>query len=124
MELFIVKNNYNKMMSFFKSLILSIGISVMVFGCGGSKHSTNTVYGERMMNSYVMENVTQRQVDSICVADTLPNFNEWVGSIYVDFETRQTVVKRIYMKSKEPKQILYVIIGEEEPYKVERRITE
>ena len=96
----------------------------MVFGCGGSKHSTNTVYGERMMNSYVMENVTQRQVDSICVADTLPNFKEWVGSIYVDFETRQTVVKRIYMKSKEPKQILYVIVGEEEPYKVERRITE
>ena len=79
------------MMSFFKSLILSIGISVMVFGCGGSKHSTNTVYGERMMNSYVMENVTQRQVDSICVADSLPNFNKWVGSIYVDFETRQTV---------------------------------
>lgn len=112
------------MMNFFKSLILSIGISFMVFGCGGTKHSSNTVYGETMRNSYVMENVTQRQVDSICVADTLPNIKEWTGSVYVDFETRQTIVKRIYMKSNEPKQILYVVIGEGEPYKVERRITE
>lgn len=112
------------MISFFKSLILSIGISFMVFGCGGTKHSSNTIYGETMRNSYVMENVTQRQLDSICVADTLPNINEWTGSIFVDFETRQTVVKRICLKSKEPKQILYVIIGEKEPYKVERRITE
>lgn len=112
------------MMSFFKSLILSIGISFMVFGCGGTKHSSNTVYGETMRNSYVMENVTQRQLDSICVADILPNINEWKGSIFVDFETRQTVVKRFFLKSKEPKQILYVVIGEKEPYKVERRITE
>lgn len=112
------------MMSFFKSLILSVGIIFIVFGCSGTKHSSNTVYGETMRNSYVMENVTQRQLDSICVADTLPNIKEWTGSIFVDFETRQTVVKRICMKSKEPKQILYVIIGEKEPYKIERRITE
>lgn len=71
-----------------------------------------------------IENATINQVDSIIAVDSLPNLNKWLNSTYKDYETNEKIIKRLYIKQKENKEIVYIITGIKEPYKITKRVTE
>ena len=87
----------------FKKVLLGLGISLMLLGCGVVKRQqerNDYPLGTSMKISCNIENARQYQVDSLMVADTLPPVNKWLRSVYL-------------------------ILGQEEPYKkVTKRITQ
>ena len=95
---------------------------VFVVGCTTQKNVEEVVFGTSMMVTYTMD-VTEIQVDSICKADMLPNYDKWIKSSFTDYETNQVFVKRLYIKNGEY-EVVYILTGDREPYKITRRITE
>lgn len=114
------------MKNILSKIILAIGLSISVVSCGWftkmPKDNTDTNLGTSMMNSYVMD-ATMWQVDSICKADALPDMDVWLISTFKDFETGEAIVRRMYIKQLGEEEIIYIITGDNEPYKVTRRIT-
>lgn len=119
------------MKKFFKNLLIALVLVLSVTSCGWllSLFGTNggggdVVFGtSTMKNSYVMK-ATEYQLDSICVADTLPNPDTWLGATFKDFETGEVIIKRMYIKHWGKTEITYILLGTAEPYSVTRRITE
>jgi hypothetical protein len=116
------------MKKFFKNLLLSAAVVLSITSCGWltrlpRNNETTTEYGTSMKYSYTMT-ASNWQVDSICRADALPNIDEWIVNGFTDYETGEQIVKRLYMKAEGEKEVIYIITGSSEPYKVERRITE
>ena len=73
-----------------KKVLLGLGISLMLFGCGVAKRQqerNDYPLGASMKISCNIENARQYQVDSLMVADTLPPVNKWLRSVYLDYET-------------------------------------
>ena len=119
----------NTMKKFLKGLALAlfIGLSVScgwIFQAGGNGNGgTEVTLGTPVMkNSYTMV-ATMAQVDSICVADTLPNIDTWIGASFTDYETGEKIIKRMYFKNWGKTEIVYTITGTTEPYDVSMRIT-
>ena len=55
----------------------------------------------------------------------LPNYNEWLKARFTDYETNTVFVKRMYLKScSDENEVIYILIGENEPYKITKRIAE
>lgn len=125
--LFIVKLRHMK--KFLSRLILAAGLMISVAGCGllSKLHKpvdpVEPTYGNGMLNSYVME-ATAWQVDSICNADALPSLDEWIVNSFQDFETGENIVKYMYIKRLGDNEIIYIIMGQKEPFNVTRRITQ
>lgn len=116
------------MKRFFKNLLLTITVAASLTSCGwltklARNNDNSGVYGSSMRVSYTMM-ATNWQVDSICRADELPNLEEWIVNSFQDYETGQYVVKKMYIKEEGQNEIIYIIVGQEEPYQVTRRITE
>lgn len=116
------------MKKFFKHILLIVSLFALIGGCVWPTHvkpgnDPNIVLGgPQMMNSYVMT-ASDFQVDSICVADTLPTLDTWMLSTFKDYETGETIVKRVYIKQQGETEVMYIITGRREPYSVTRRIT-
>jgi hypothetical protein len=108
-------------------VLMIIATAAMLFSCGPGwkqNHNGNQEPVFSMRNAYVMQ-ASSYQVDSICVADTLPSLNEWISSTFKDYEDGTTIVKRVYVKEYQSgNQNIYVITGKEEPYSVTKRIKE
>ena len=86
----------------FKKVLLWMGISLMLFGCGVVKRQQkrdDCPLGTSMKISCNIENAKQYQVDSLMVADTLPPVNKWLRSVYVDYETGDRYIKRLYIRT-------------------------
>lgn len=50
----------------------------------------------------------QRQLDSMCVADTLnPNIESWINTYFIDYETNEKIVKYMYLK--EYNEMVYTV---------------
>lgn len=114
------------MKKFIKNLFLSVGIVLIMSCCGNTSNVSkkkDITFGTSMKVSYEMM-ATRMQVDSICVADTLPQMDSWLASSFKDYETGAVQVKRMYIKKNDKNEIIYIILGNEQPYKVTRRITE
>ena len=119
------------MKRFLKNLILALSIVASISSCGWifGVHSTGgnadgVILGApSMKNSYVMT-ATEYQLDSICVADTLPNPDNWLGVNFKDYETGESIMKRMHIKHWGKTEIVYILIGTKEPYNITRRITE
>ena len=114
------------MKEFIAKLAIAVGLCLSTVGCGWLikvPKENEPVYGTHMLNSYVMT-ATEWQVDSICNADALPEMKTWMVTSFKDYETGNVVVKHMYFKSVGEKEIVYIITGVEEPYSVQRRITE
>ena len=114
------------MKTFFKNLILTIVMCLSFVACDlifKTPRKENQTFGTSMKASYEMM-ATAWQVDSICQADTLPNLDMWILQNFHDFETSTTITKRMYIKELGQNEIIYIILGNNEPYKVTRRITE
>ena len=102
------------------------------FGCGNTcwfckkkpQTETNLGQGRKMVAVYNM-GITNIQLDSICVADTLSmNFEDWLNTYFVDFETGDTVYKHTFIKSLANKnEIVYVVTEWKDSLAIMKRIT-
>lgn len=112
------------MKRFLRNLLIAFAMLFMV-SCGTTKETGEVVFGtSSMMVLYTMD-ISQYQLDSICTADILPYYDSWLKARFTDYETNTVFVKRMYLKAcSEDEEIIYILIGEEEPYKITKRIAE
>lgn len=112
----------------FKKVLLGLGISLMLFSCGVVKKQqerNDYPLGASMKITCNIENGKFHQIDSIIVTDTLPPLNKWLRSVYLDYETGKRYMKYMYIKRyDEQKEVVYLVFGNEEPFKITKRITE
>jgi hypothetical protein len=112
----------------FKKVLLGLGISLMLLGCGVVKRQqerNDYPLGTSMKISCNIDNGKYYQIDSIVKADTLPSVNKWLQSTFTDYETNQKYEKRLYVKTyNNGTEVVYIILGNKEPYKITKRITE
>lgn len=111
----------------FKKLLLGIGISLFIFSCGTLKTQKRVDYplSSSMKITCNIDNGKYYQIDSIVNADTLPSVNKWLQSTFTDYETNQKYEKRLYVKTyNNGTEVVYIILGNKEPYKITKRITE
>lgn len=108
-----------------KRIFTFILMLFLIISCSTTKNVSDLTFGTSvMMNSYEMQ-ITQHQLDSICTADTLPYYDSWLKARFTDYETNTIFVKRMYLKTySEYEEIIYILIGENEPYKITKRIAE
>lgn len=125
-KLFIRKLKHMK--NTFKKVLLGLGISLMLLGCGVVKRQqerNDYPYGTSMKITCNIDNGKYYQIDSIVKADTLPSVNKWLQSTFTDYETNQKYEKRLYVKTyNNGTEVVYIILGNKEPYKITKRITE
>lgn len=96
-----------------------------MFSCKTYKNTGEITFGTSSMQNLYEMTITQHQIDSICDADMLPNYNEWLKARFIDYETNTVFVKRMYLKScSDENEVIYILIGENEPYKITKRIAE
>lgn len=106
-------------------LIGIIGFSIISCGLTKKQKSKDLELSTSMKITCNIENGKFYQIDSIMVADTLPSLDKWLYSTYIDYSTNKKIVKRMYIRTyDEKREVVYVITGETEPYKITKRITE
>jgi len=105
--------------------ILIVAFSMLfTVSCGSTKNTEEITFGTQMLVIYTMD-VTQHQLDSICTVDTLPNYDTWIKARFTDYETNTVFVKRMcFKKTPEYDEVLYILVGDNEPYKITKRITD
>lgn len=110
-----------------KRILITIIVMVsMLFyvSCNMTRNVEETNFGTAMMVMYDMS-INQSQLDSICTVDTLPYYDKWIKARFTDYETNKVFVKRMcFKKNIEYNEVVYILIGEKEPYKITKRITE
>lgn len=89
-----------------KVLTVLVG-AILIVGCGnlrwfGKKQTPveppTVTYGTGMVAVYNM-GITDRQLDSICLADALSqDFADWLSTYFIDYETKDTVYKHTFIK--------------------------
>ena len=105
--------------------ITFIFIFAFIIGCCGTKNVVNNeVLGTSMKYSLYIEKATDYQVDSLISVDKLPQLERWLGNTFVDYNTNEMISKRMYIKKNDKGEVVYVITGNTEPFKIEKRITE
>ena len=104
--------------------LVFILFTAFIIGCSGQKEITNDIqFGASMKVSYTMV-MCDRQIDSLCEADTLPSVSLWKKNEFTDYETNSKQVKRLYIKKyTDETESIYILLGEKEPYVITRRIT-
>lgn len=108
-----------KVLGFFIAFML-----LFVVGCKTQNSVEEITFGSTMKISYTLK-VNERQIDSICNVDLLPNYRTWLSAKFTDYETNTVYLKRMYIKEySDEEEIIYIIIGDNEPYKITRRIVE
>ena len=112
------------MKRFFAIITLLISI-IFVVSCKTTENVNEVTFGSSSMKIFYTMDISQRQLDSICEADILPNYNQWIKARFTDFETNKKYVKRMYFKHySENNEVIYILVGENEPYIITKRIAE
>ena len=65
-----------------------------------------------------------RQLDSLCVADTIPSdlTNGWLHKVYTDFETNKPIIRYMYIKELNDNfEIIYFVTPKDDIYIVSKR---
>ena len=111
-------------MKHFLNITMVFTIFFIMIGCCTKKVVTSdNVLGVSMKYELVIENAKNYQIDSLIMADTLPQLAKWPGSIFVDYNTNERVTKRVFVKQySKDNEVVYVITGNTEPYNVVKRI--
>ena len=110
-----------------RKVFLMIVVLMLSFSCGVKKQvsSNAPLLGLSMRVTCHITNGKMYQIDSIIKADTLPSYNKWLFSVYTDYETNVKMQKRMYIKKvSNGGEIVYIVSGSQEPYKITKRITE
>lgn len=116
------------MKHFLKKMMVIVGLAIMLVGCGVIKkqqESNDYPLGTSMKLTCNIQNGKIYQIDSLMVADTLPQLDKWLRSVYIDYETGEKILKRMYIRQyNNGNEAVYLIMGSQEPYKISKRITE
>ena len=115
------------MKKIFKKVLIALVLLFMFIGCCVSKKAVKNDYpfGTSMRLTCNIQNGFQYQIDSIIIADTLPPIDRWLKTEYLDYETNDRLLKRMYIRQyKNGTESVYTILGSKEPYKISKRITE
>ena len=116
------------MKNILKKLLIVMCFALVIVGCGltkKQKSKTDLPLTTSMRLTCNIENGKTYQIDSIIVADTLPRLEKWLFSVYVDYSTNKKISKRMYIRNyTNGTEAVYVITGDNEPYKITKRITE
>lgn len=108
-----------------KRIFTFLLIAFLLFSCKTQENIGEITFGTSSMQNLYEMTITQHQIDSICEADMLPNYTEWLKARFTDYETNTVFVKRMYFKScSDENEVIYILIGESEPYKITKRIAE
>lgn len=94
------------MKNLFFNLMVFITLILSAHKCNDVKTNENgSMFGYEML-------INNRQLDSICVADTLnPYIEEWFSTDFYDYETNQKITQKIYIKElSDESEITYVLI--------------
>lgn len=95
-----------------KDIIFNIVVLAIIILAVVNK-SCNREIARQNQNMYGTEQVlNQRQLDSAFVADTLdPNLENWLNVAFVDYETKEKIVKYLYIK--ENTNIRYTVMPQD-----------
>lgn len=101
----------------------------LVLSCGNTgwlcRKKTEQTYSQspQMVSIYNM-GITNAQLDSICIADTLSmDFNDWLNGYFIDFETRDTIFKHTFIKTIKGKQeAIYVVTEWKDSLAIMKRV--
>ena len=89
---------FSKVLSVLLCLVIAISCGNTHWFCKKKDQDINYGTGKTMVAVYNM-GITDRQLDSICLADGLSqDFDEWANAYYIDYETRDTVFKHTFIK--------------------------
>lgn len=114
------------------NVLLALSIIVSLNGCGllnkifhGHNEGTDVVGNEDQIMASMTHEYTRPQLDSMCVADTLPlNLNEWLWRSYTDNETHRKIYRYMYIKQlTENGELIYLVTPRGEMYIVMKRFT-
>ena len=114
------------------SLIVFVSLLFSFTGCGllnkifhkqGNNENTEIVMGTSQNMYQVTVEYTQHQVDSMCVADGLPEtFDDWIRRGYLDYETNTNIVRYMYIKDMNDNyEMIYIVTPRGEIYVVSKR---
>ena len=116
------------MKHFLKKTMVIVGLALMFAGCGVTKKQqerNDYPFGTSMKLTCNIQDGKTYQIDSLIVVDTLPQLNKWLRSVYIDYETGERILKRMYIRQyNNGNEAVYLIMGSQEPYKISKRITE
>lgn len=118
----------------FVGLLIVLSFLFTSVGCGNlhwfckkkEKPQTENVLGQgRKMIAVYNMGITNAQLDSICIADTLSlNFEDWVNAFFVDYETRDTVYKHTFIKTfSDKKEAIYIVTEWKDSLAIIKRVT-
>lgn len=111
------------MKRFFVTLIMALSMLFM-FSCKTQQNVGEINFGSSITMDYTLE-IGNRGIDSICVVDSLPDYREWVGAKFTDYETNEIIYKRMCIKRyNDGVEFLYILVGYKEPYTISRRKTQ
>lgn len=112
-----------KLIKFLLFTILTVSICV---NCSKKKSEpSEVILGSSMRIEWKEDNGTMNQIDSIILAESLPAFPRWIGSTFSDFETGEKITKRMYIKKvSSSKEIIFIVVGNNEPFKIIKRVEE
>ena len=116
------------MKHFLKKTMVIVGLALMFAGCGVTKKQqerNDYPLGTSMRLACNIQDGKMYQIDSLIAADTLPHLNKWLRSVYIDYETGERILKRMYIRQyNNENEAVYLVVGSQEPYKISKRITE
>lgn len=105
-------------------IFLAILSILFLISCGPTKNISNgdiSIATKIYTYTQVLEDY---QLDSLCVTDTLPPLDKWIVSRFKDYETGKGITKCMYIKEIAPgKEYIYIILPEDDKYKLTKRIT-
>ena len=116
------------MKHFLKRAMVIVGLALMLVGCGVVKKQqerNDYPLGTSMRLACNIQDGKMYQIDSLIAADTLPQLNKWLRSVYIDYESGERILKRMYIRQyNNGNEAVYLVVGSQEPYKISKRITE
>ena len=116
------------MKHFLNNTMVIVGLALMFAGCGVTKKQqerNDYPLGTSMRLACNIQDGKMYQIDSLIAADTLPQLNKWLRSVYIDYETGERILKRMYIRQyNNGNEAVYLVVGSQEPYKISKRITE
>lgn len=101
------------------SLLMLISL-VCCFSCG--KRNIHSSEGTSSMYAYESI-ITLRQLDSICIADTLLTMDNWIKTTFYDYEINEKYVKYMFIKDLDnDREITYIITEQDTVFRLIKRI--
>lgn len=113
-------------MNIFKKILFPFLIISFIFisfiGCKTAKWYEEGIDGT--MKNELVAIFTQQQIDSICIADTLPiNLKEWIPLLNRDYEEGDKIQQYIFVKRYVNGETVYIIsqVNDSNNYRIQKR---